>query len=145
MNNEAAVERRQEETGITRTYSGVPVITLEEFHARLKAQGVPKVHLAFVCPMCGVVQSAADLIAAGAGADFASVEGFVGFSCIGRWTKGGPPRRKPDGKPCNWTLGGLLPICKLIVKLPDGKEQITFEPATPEQAQAYFTAKGGAL
>lgn len=40
-------------------------MTLEEFQAALKAQGVPGVYAAMKCPMCQTVQSCADLIAAG--------------------------------------------------------------------------------
>jgi len=43
-------------------------MTVEEFHTALKAQGVAShEHAAFICPMCKTVQSARDLIAAGAG------------------------------------------------------------------------------
>ncbi len=110
-------------------------LTLEQFHEALKAQGV-KSHedLAFICPMCGTVQSGRDLIAAGAGVDFDAVEKYVGFSCVGRWTNAGPPRKPHDGRPCNWTLGGLFQVHRLEVLTPDGKAHPRFEPATPEQA-----------
>lgn len=123
-------------------------MTIPEFHAALKAQGVSdRADLAMICPMCGTVQSARDLIAAGAGADFEAVERFIGFSCVGRWSDAGSPRSKPDGKPCNWTLGGFFRTHKLEVIDEEGKAHPRFEVATPEQATihaAEFALKIGA-
>lgn len=117
-------------------------MTLEEFQAALQAQGVNShLHFALKCPMCGTVQTGADLIAAGAGADFDAVEGYLGFSCIGRFTGAGSPRKEPDGKPCNWTLGGLFALHQLEVVLPDGTHHSRFKPATPEEAQAHEAAR----
>lgn len=113
-------------------------MTLDEFQAALKAQGVPLLHLALVCPRCGVVQSATDLIAAGAGEDFDAVEKYLGFSCVGRFTGAGSPRKAPDGKPCDWTLGGLFSLHKLEVITPDGKHLPLFEVATAQQAQEHM-------
>lgn len=112
-------------------------MTVAEFHAALKAQGVPREDLALVCPRCRTVQSARDLVAAGAGADFDAVERYLGFSCVGRFTNAGSPRKVPDGAPCNWTLGGLFQMHKLEVVTDDGKAHPRFEVATPEQAQAH--------
>lgn len=112
-------------------------MTLDEFHAALKAQGVPRDDIALICPMCGTVQSARDLIAAGAGRDFEAIERFLGFSCVGRWTDAGPPRTTPDGRPCNWTLGGLFQLHQLEVVTPDGAHHPRFRPASPEVAQAH--------
>lgn len=112
-------------------------MTLEEFHTALRAQGCSSVkHAAFKCPMCGTVQSATSLINAGAGKDFDDVERFLGFSCVGRWTGAGEPRNKPDGKPCNWTLGGFLQLHKLVVITPDGERHPRFEIALPDEAKA---------
>lgn len=126
----------------------IATMTVDEFHEKLKAQNVPdRADLAFACPMCGTVQSARDLIAAGAGLDFDGVERFLGFSCVGRWTNAGSPRAKPDGKPCNWTLGGLFSTHRLEVITEDGKRHPRFEVASPEQAQqhaASFAASVGA-
>lgn len=117
-------------------------MTLEEFHAALKAQGMSsQLHLALKCPMCATVQSAFDLIAAGAGDDFDAVERYLGFSCFGRFTGAASPRKKPDGQPCNWTLGGLFPLHQLEVVTPDGKHHPRFEPATPAEAQALMAAR----
>lgn len=113
-------------------------MTIPEFHAALKAQGVDdRSDLAMICPMCGTVQSARDLIAAGAGLDFDAVERFLGFSCIGRFTGAGTPRKQPDGKPCNWTLGGLFQTHKLAVVDDEGVAHPRFEVASPSQAQQH--------
>lgn len=112
-------------------------MTLDEFHAALRGQGVEShIHFALKCPRCGTVQSAVDLISAGAGANFDEVEKYLGFSCVGRFTGAASPRRLPDGKPCNWTLGGLFQLHRLEVVTPDGVHHPRFEPATPEEAMA---------
>lgn len=111
-------------------------LTVDEFKTELVAQGVSShEHFAFICPMCKTVQSARDLISAGAGKNFDEVEKFLAFSCVGRFTDAGGPRNKPDGKTCNWTLGGLFRVHKLEVVTPDGERHPRFELASPEQAQ----------
>lgn len=115
-------------------------MTLDEYKAAVKAQGVPHEHIAMKCPMCGVIQSGADLIKAGAGADFDEVEKYLAFSCVGRWTGAGSPRKAPDGQPCNWTLGGLFSLHKLEVVTPDGEKHPRFELATPDEARAHMAA-----
>ncbi|HEY0963412.1 MAG TPA: VVA0879 family protein [Pseudomonadales bacterium] len=112
-------------------------MSLTSFQALLKRQKVADVDFAFVCPRCRTVQSAYDFIAAGAGADFKAVEKYVGFSCIGRFTGAPAPRPEPDGKPCNWTLGGLFGAHELAVIMSNGALQPHFMPATPEQAQQH--------
>lgn len=113
-------------------------MTLDEYKAAVIAQGVPHEHIAVKCPMCGTIQSGADLIKAGAGADFDAVEKYLAFSCVGRFTGAGSPRKKPDGKPCNWTLGGFFQLHKLVVVTPDGQRHPRFELATPAEAQAHM-------
>lgn len=114
------------------------VIPLSEFHDLLKAQKVKQIHLAFRCVICGTIQSAADLIRAGAGRTFDDVEKYLGFSCIGRWTKAGPHHpTEPPGRGCDWTLGGLLHLHTLEVQTEDGKTHMRFEPVTPEEAQEH--------
>jgi len=115
-------------------------MTLDEYKAAVKAQGVPPEHIAMKCPMCGTIQSGADLIAAGAGADFDAVEQYLAFSCVGRFTGAGRPRKVPDGQPCNWTLGGLFTRHTLEVVTPDGKKHPRFELATPAEAQAHMSS-----
>ena len=113
-------------------------ITLAQFHAEMKAQGVDRIEdVAFVCPRCKTIQSAADLIAAGAGTSMDEVEKYLGFSCVGRFTDAKSPRKKPDGSPCDWTLGGFFSLHELEVVTEDGKHHPRFELATPEQAQMH--------
>lgn len=118
-------------------------LTLDEFHAQIKAQGVPREHAAFVCPRCGVVQSMALLVQAGAGPDADAVEKYIGFSCVGRFTGAGAPRKAPDGAPCNWTLGGLFSMHELEVETPEGEKLPHFAPATPEQAKELMQQLAG--
>ncbi len=117
-------------------------MTIEEFRAAVKSQGVPREHYAFRCPMCKTVQSAADLIAAGAGPDLEAVQPSLGFSCIGRFTGAGSPSKdKAPGAGCNWTLGGLFRLHELEVITEDGQHHPHFEPVTPAEAQAHQLAK----
>ena len=94
-------------------------MTKKEFRRALEAQGVPLEDVTFRCPKCGTLQSANDLINAGAGKNINEVEKFLAFSCGGRWD---------DSKGCDWTLGGLLPIHELEVVTPDGKHHPRFMP-----------------
>lgn len=113
-------------------------LTLDQFQQACRDQGVlAREDYAFVCPMCGTLQSARDLIAAGAGGTFEEVESYLGYSCVGRFTGAPTPRRSPDGKPCNWTLGGLFRTHKLEVLTSDGRHHPHFELGTPEQAQKH--------
>lgn len=121
----------------------VQTMTLDEYCAAIKAQGVPHEHAAFRCPMCNTIQSADDLIRAGAGSNFEEVERYLGFSCVGRFTGAGSPRKKPDYSPCNWTLGGLFQMHKLEVVTDDGKKHPRFVPASPSDAQVYMELKAG--
>lgn len=108
---------------------------LSEFQEAIKCQGVDRQDAAFICPMCKTVQSMRDFIAAGAEQEEA--EKHIGFSCIGRKTGAGSPRKKPDGKPCNWSLGGLFRLHEVEVVTPDGETHPYFEVASPEQAQQH--------
>lgn len=116
-------------------------ITVAEFHARCRAQGVSSSnHVAVICPACGTIQSIADHINAGATPDEA--ERAIAFSCVGRRAGAGSPRKEPDGKPCNWSLGGLLRIHTLTVVTEDGEKHPRFALATPAQAQAHEARHG---
>lgn len=95
---------------------------LNEFHEALRSQGKERIEdVSFRCPRCGTLQSAQDLIEAGAGQDFADVEKYTAFSCIGRFD---------TEKGCDWTLGGLLQIHELQVQTEDGEMHPRFFPAT---------------
>lgn len=121
-------------------------MTIPEFHAALKAQGVSShEHCAFKCVICGTVQSGADWMAA-TGKPFDEIEPKVGFACIGRATDAGPHKRgaKP-GKGCDWSLGGLFRLHEM--EIVDGdKRHPMFVLASPEEAQAHEAAlaKAGA-
>ena len=96
-------------------------LTLEEYQAALKSQDVDRIEdTRHVCPPCGTVQTPQDLIDAGAGDSMEDIRGFVGFSCVGRWS---------EEKGCDWTLGGLLKIHTLEVVTPDGEHHPRFMPA----------------
>lgn len=94
-------------------------MTLEEFKASIKGQGVPIGDVTFRCPVCKTLQSGNDLIKYGAGKDFDDIEQYLAFSCIGRWT---------DEKGCDWTLGGFFQAHELEVITPDGKHHPRFMP-----------------
>lgn len=97
-------------------------MTLEEFKNAIKSQGKGRIEdVTFRCVSCKTLQSAQDLIDAGAGESMNDVEKYLAFSCIGRWS---------ETKGCDWTLGGLFQIHKLEVVTPDGEKHPRFEPAT---------------
>lgn len=124
-------------------------ITAAELHAAWKAQGVPHEHSAVKCPVCGTVQSFADVRDAIAKAPPERLRAYFGpeavdpllhfgFTCVGRFT-GQPGCGEPgwqEGKGCNWTLGGFFQAHRLLVESPDGEKHPYFEPATPEEAWA---------
>jgi hypothetical protein len=112
-------------------------MTIPEFHAALKAQGVAKDDLAFRCPACDTIQSARDLIAAKAGPDFDAVEKFIGFSCVGRFKPEAERGKKGEGKGCDWTLGGLFQIHTLEVVDDEGNHHARFAIASPKDARMH--------
>lgn len=113
------------------------VIKLAQFYEEMKAQGVKRIEdVAFACPRCRTIQSAADLMMAGAGDSVEEVEKYLGFACIGRFTG--------ERIGCNWTLGGSGGLCslhELEVVTDDGKHHPHFDLATPEQAQSHAESK----
>lgn len=117
--------------------AAIATMTLDEFHAACKAQAPSAELIVFKCPMCATLQTARDLVASGAGPDLDAVERYLGFSCIGRFTGAGSPRSKPDGKPCNWTLGGFFHFHRLEVVTPDGKRHPRFELASRDEADRH--------
>lgn len=112
-------------------------MTLADFHAACQAQAASRDLIVFKCPMCATLQTARDLVAAGAGKDFESVERYLGFSCVGRFTGAASPRALPDGEPCNWTLGGLFRTHRFEVVTPDGVRHPQFELASREAADSH--------
>lgn len=96
-------------------------MTLEEFEQAMRSQNVQIGDVTFRCPACKTLQSANDLIKAGAGKNFNEVEKYLAFSCVGRFDK---------NKGCNWTLGGLFSMHELEVITPDGKHHMRFMPVS---------------
>lgn len=117
-------------------------MTLAEFHAACMAQAPSSDTIVVRCPICNTLQSARDLIAAGAGKDMDAVEKYLGFSCIGRFTGAGPAKNKTAGKGCDWTLGGLFQLHRLEVVTPDGERHPRFELASREEADAHRAPVG---
>ena len=124
--------------------SGPERITVAQFHERIRAQGAERIEdVRFLCPMCNCSQSAQDLIDAGAGENFEAVESVLAVSCVGRWTGAGAPRKEPDGKPCNWTLGGLFQTHRMEVQTEDGKLHPRFVPLSAGAMLAEREKGGG--
>lgn len=118
-------------------------MTLAEFRKTAMDQAPSSDLVVYKCPMCETLQTARDLVNAGAGESLDKVERYLGFSCIGRFTgKGSPSKEKGNGAGCNWTLGGLFSMHKMEVVTPDGKAHPLFELATREEADAHRN-KGG--
>lgn len=116
-------------------------LTLEQFRALIQSQNVDKMDWAFVCPMCGTVQSQNLLIQSGADSENRKM---LAFSCVGRLTgKGSPSEEKGKNHGCNWTLGGLFHTHELEVVTEDGIHHPQFEPASAEQAQELASRLGG--
>lgn len=124
--------------------SDIRTLTIPQFHAELKAQGVSSQrHAALVCPICKTVQSMASLVKAGANPEEA--ERMIGFSCEGRLTNAGPMPNKPSAKRkaqrgCDWSLGGLFKLHTLEVIDEEGEKHPRFEIATEEAAKALEAA-----
>lgn len=92
-------------------------IKLEDFKAKATERFGPETHKwKFKCPHCGEAQSAEDLVAAGV--DKADVQKYIGFSCIGRFTK---------ERGCDWTLGGFFKIHELEIVTEDGTHHPHFD------------------
>ena len=85
-----------------------------------KRFGTDKSQWQFVCPACKTVQTVQDLIDAGVPKE--DLDGYMAFSCIGRFTEG--------KKGCDWTLGGLFQIHKMEVVLDNGGKRKVFQFAT---------------
>lgn len=74
--------------------------SIEEWHAEGKRRfGVNRLQWRFVCPRCGLVQTAQDFLDADMEID--QVDRLIAFSCLGRVL---------DGKGCDWSLGGFFQI-----------------------------------
>lgn len=116
------------------------VIPQQEFLAEAQKRFGPNVrNWKFVCPACGTVQSVQQLldVVLKSGGTKDDVHGYIGFSCIGRFTRQGDAgisakhRGEKWDRGCNWTLGGLLQIHTLEVEI-EGRRRPTFELAPAE-------------
>ena len=95
-------------------------MTIDQFKQAIKDQGHKRIEDAtFECPQCKTLQSAQNLIDAGAGNSFDEVEKYLAFSCIGRFD---------EDQGCNWSLGGFLQLHDLEVITPDGESHPRFMP-----------------
>jgi len=81
----------------------------------------------FVCPFCKTIQTPQDLLDAGVKKE--DLDGFIGFSCIGRFTDG--------KKGCDWTLGGLFSIHESIIICNDNRNRPIFEFADGDEANEH--------
>lgn len=115
-------------------------LTQEQFVTEAKRRfGPDYLNWKFVCPACGTVQSIRQLKDAvvSSGGTPADVEGYIGFSCIGRFTKQGDAgisahhKGQSWNKGCNWTLGGLFTIHTMEVEI-EGRKRPCFEFADHE-------------
>ena len=102
-------------------------MTQEEWGAEMRARfGEDPMDWAFICPVCGHVQKVSDFRDAKAPHD------AVGFSCIGRWTKGSKDAwsEGDNAKGCNYAGGGLIQVNPLLVVSSDGEQQVFGEGST---------------
>lgn len=89
----------------------------------------------FVCPMCKHVQNGLEFEAR-TDLSRTEIEKVLGFSCVGRYLTTQEPK-KPQGKGsfpikmkgggCDWTLGGLFTMNKIVVINSKGEATPMFE------------------
>lgn len=111
-------------------------ITFEQFQQELKAQQVPRIHVAVKCPMCKTVQSMHSLLLAGV--EKSSIESIFGFSCIGRYKN---KQEHAPGVGCDWSLGGLFQMHELEVIAPDNKIHRFFKIASMDEAKTLMESE----
>jgi hypothetical protein len=120
----------------------------EWFEIGTKLYGDKIINWKFKCVMCKKSQTAKDFM--DAGIEWDKVDGYIGFSCIGRVNGKGKPylsgkniKKFPHG--CDWTLGGLFVVAGLII-MKDGKEYRRFDfadsIATPQKAEDEKESRG---
>lgn len=90
----------------------------------------------YVCPICGHVQGAHEF-AERTNVKKEDFRKYIGFSCIGRYLKDKikKPKNQDDhafpvkmkGGGCNWTLGGLFQLHKVVVINSKGEPTPMFE------------------
>jgi len=110
-------------------------VTVDQWNAEgVRLFGDKARHWKFLCVACGTVHTGQDFLDAGVPSD--KVLGYLGFSCIGRFS---------DKKGCDWTLGGFFQVHELEVIDEQGKAHPRFEFATPEAVESWHAKnpKGG--
>lgn len=113
-------------------------ITLQEFQDRCRAQGVPREHMAFICPRCGTVQSMASLRSVGCPPE--NLEKAIGHTCEGVYcgVAGFRPFRTLRETPlrgCDFYLGPRHSQPDLVVTYRNHSYG-HFQVASPEEAQS---------
>ena len=127
------------------TRAAPETLSREELAQRLRAQGVPREHLAFRCWRCGTVQSLTSF--ALAGVDAFTAERQIGYSCVGRHTGAGgwdpsSPTRALTPR-CDWSISEFPGAAGL--RIVEGARAFwAFAVATPDEARALM-ARGGQL
>lgn len=104
-------------------------IDYEEFITRCKNQNEDILKVVFVCPKCETPQTGNDLIEVGAGNNLEDIEGYLGYSCLGRFD---------DSKGCNWSLGGLFKIHELEINIDEKTKREIFRFASNEEVKDYY-------
>ncbi|MBT8454165.1 MAG: hypothetical protein KJO40_19535 [Deltaproteobacteria bacterium] len=93
-----------------------------------------------VCPVCGTVQSCRDF-EEHTDIPKEQISGYMGFSCIGRWARGGcehegimgkADKPGPDRMGCDYAGGGLFKLNPVTVTH-DGREHHVFAFAEEQQ------------
>lgn len=85
--------------------------------------GEDRMQWRFVCPSCGHIQTAADLLPY---KDRGATPDSCYFNCLGRYSGTGG-EMCGDQQPCNYTTGGFLNISPVTINLPDGKSMRVFD------------------
>lgn len=118
-------------------------VTLGEWHAEGKERfgGDPK-QWKFICPGCGHVQSYQDFLDLGMEPKMA--QGFVGFSCIGRWKGGVEFGEQDEGNGCIYAGGGLFRVNPVLVEYggPEPAERFEWAPTQKEKTDDRGTGTG---
>ena len=104
----------------------LPELSYDEWHARgTELFGDDVATWRVVCPSCGHVQCMKDYQEQVPHLTEEQILKYLGFSCIGRFTK--PEADSLTGEaPCNYAGGGLFGLNPQPVKMPDGEVSYWF-------------------
>ena len=93
-------------------------ITLKNFMEKCRTlYGKSTLNVIWICPVCKTEQSGKDFINK-LNMKPEEVVDYMGFSCIGRWSK---------DMGCDYTLGGLFQLSKLKIIDDEGQSHLRFE------------------